>query len=122
MMNKPDIQQQEKKGISLSFSLKFGAIGSLLLLSILVIACGNTPDSTAATFGPAPTVTIQIGNANNGSPIPTGAKFWCGAWATQATPNLKTTSQIGVYGKFLQNVNGNTRGIGDADVQALVIW
>lgn len=111
-----------KKHIPLSFYFKFGSIAVLVLMSVIVVACSNASDPTkGATFGPAPTVTIQLGN--NGSPAASVAKLQCGAWATQQTPNINTTSQIGVYGKFvMMDNNMNPRGVDGADVNAVVHW
>src|SRR6266571_6709204 len=111
----------QKKHIPLSFYFKFGSIVALVLISVLIVACSNGNDNVNATFGPAPTVTIQLGN--DGSPIAPVSKLQCGAWATQQTPNINTTSQIGVYGKFVMMDNSmNPHGVDGADVNAVVHW
>src|ERR1041384_6659496 len=111
-----------KKHIPLSFYFKFGSIAALVLISVLIVACSNTSDpAKGGTFGPVPTVTIQLGS--DGSPIAPVSKLQCGAWATQQTPNINTTSQIGVYGKFvMMDNNMNPRGVDGANVAAVVHW
>jgi len=110
-----------KKHMPLSFYFKCGAIVSFVLISVLIAACGGDDQGKKGTFGTAVTVTIQAG-IDNSSTQQTN-KLQCGAWATQQTPNINTTSQIGVYGKFVQrDDNNNPRGVDGADVTATVIW
>src|SRR5437762_12851792 len=76
-----------KKHIPLSFYFKFGSIAALVLISVLIVACSNANDTAkGGTFGPAQTVTVQLGN--DGSPAAPMSKLQCGAWATQQTPNI----------------------------------
>ena len=117
---------QWDKGKSLPFSLKSAAIILLFLLSVLIVACGsNSGASTTASTGTAPgnppiTVTINLGGGN-GSPTPSLAPYWCGAWATNTTPTY-TSGVVGVYAKFTHNVNMNPVGIGGATATATVTW
>jgi hypothetical protein len=116
------IQKKWKTGSTLSLSVKCGAALLLILLSVLVVACGSsTGTNTAAALGnPQPTLTIQIGG-NQGSPTPSLPGEWCGAWVTNPTPAYNKGT-IAVYGKFTQNVNGNPQGIGGATGTAQVMW
>ena len=110
-----------KTGFTLSFSLKCGAVLLLILLSVLVVACGGgTGTSSANLGGPQTTITIQIGGSQ-GSPTPALPGNWCGAWVTNPTPSY-SAGTIAVYGKFTKNVNGNPAGIGGATVTAHVMW
>jgi hypothetical protein len=105
---------------SFAFSLKCGAILLFFLFSVLVVACGSNTGNTNNNFGgPSVTATINLGG-NNLSPTPTLPPYWCGAWATSTSPLLSST--VGVYAKFVQNVNGNPEGIGAATATATVIW
>ncbi len=119
-----------KKMVSLLFSLKMGAILSIVALSFLMVACGTNATANTTNLGsPAVTVTIDM-NASNASPTPTLPPYWCGAWATQSSPPMGT-SAVGVYGKFVHNVKadpnnpndpGNPQGVEGASAIATVIW
>src|SRR5690242_11339600 len=109
-----------------SFYTKCATAFLLILLSILVVACGADANTGTATLGnPAATVTIQINN-NNGSPTPALPGYWGGAWVTNTTPvyngNDNGAVIVAVYAKFTQNVNGNPAGLGGATATAHVIW
>ena len=115
--------QREKMYTSLSLYLKCSAIFSLFLLSVLVVACGSgaaTVSGSGNLGNPPVTVTIQLG-VGNGSPTPSLPPYSCGAWATNTTPAYNTT-QVGVYAKFVQNVDGNPQGVDAATATATVTW
>ena len=121
---------QWKSVFSHLFLLKVGAMLSLFLVSILVVACGTTSSANTANFGNPPvTVTIDL-NGSNSSPTPTLPEYWCSAWATQSSPPFGT-STVGVYAKFVHNVKtnpndpndvGNPQGIENANAVATVLW
>ncbi len=120
---------QWKISFSLLFSLKAGIILCLFMLSILVVACSPNTSSTTNVGNPPVTVTIDL-NKSNSSPTPTLPEYSCGAWATQSSPPLGT-STVGVYAKFVHNVKadpndpndvGNPQGIDGAAAVATVIW
>jgi hypothetical protein len=116
------IWKQWKTGSTFSLYAKCGAIFLLIMLSILVVACGGgTGTSTTNLGSPAATVTIQIGG-NNGSPTPSLPGYWCGAWVTNTTPVYNAEGKIAVYAKFTQNLNGNPVGVGGATATAHVMW
>ncbi len=93
----------------------------LILLSVLVVACGGGTGTSATNLGdPEATMTIKIGG-NQGSPTPALPGEWCGAWVTNPTPSY-TAGTIAVYAKFTKNVNGNPAGIGGATATAHVMW
>ncbi|TMC22894.1 MAG: hypothetical protein E6J34_04500 [Chloroflexi bacterium] len=112
-----------KAGPVFSLYLKCGAVFSLLLMSILVVACGDTTTTTSplSSSGPAPTVTIQM---NSNTSVPTLPDFWCGAWAPQTTPafNQHGNTLVTINAKFVQNTNGNPQGVGDATATATIWW
>lgn len=116
-----ETEQQRTTGTRLSLPLKCSATLLLLLLSVLVIACGasNTPATT--NLG-APQVTVTIRFRDNASAIPTVAPYLCGAWITNTTPAFEPGRQIPVYAHFIHNVNGNPVGISGANAQATVEW
>jgi hypothetical protein len=115
------VKSQLKKRISLALYAKCGAIFLLLALSVLIVACGGTTGS-ARLGDPVVTVTIHLGDDQYGSPTPTLPPYWCGAWATQTSPAYYSTSSVGVYAKFTQNIGGNPRGVGGARATATVLW
>lgn len=120
---KPSLWKQWKTRTTLSLYAKCGAVFLLFLLSVLIVACSSGGDPTAANLaGPVVTATINMGNASGLSPTPTLPAYWCGAWATQAAPNIKVTTEVGVYAKFTQNVDGNPQGVGAATATATVLW
>ncbi len=100
--------------------LKCGAIFLLFLLSVLIVACGGS--GTDTNLGQPPvTVTINLGQAD-GSPTPPLPPYTCSAWVTNTTPGINTTSAIGVYAKFVRNVNNNPVGVYPASATATVLW
>lgn len=109
----------------LSLYAKSGAIFLLLVLSVLIVACGDgTGTNTTAVNlnGPVVTVTIQMNN-NLVSPTPTLSPEWCGAWASQSTFSFnKGKTMITIYAKFVQNNNGNPTGIDGANANATIQW
>ncbi|MBV8822047.1 MAG: hypothetical protein JO125_06225 [Chloroflexi bacterium] len=110
-----------KTRTSLTLYVKCAAILLLFTLSVLIVACGNKAGS-AQLGDPVVTVTIHLGEDQNASPTPTLSPYWCGAWATQTSPAYYSTSSVGVYAKFTQNIGGNPRGVGGASATATVIW
>jgi len=120
---------QWKNLLSLPFSFKFWSILSLLLVSMLVVACGTNSSNMANSGNPAVTATINL-NSNTISPTPALPQYSCGAWATQSTPPFGTAA-VAVYAKFVQMVKtnpndpndvGNPQGIGGATAIATVLW
>lgn len=110
-----------KTGFTFSLSVKGGIALSLILLSVLVVACGGGTDASVANLGdPQSTITIKMGGVP-GSPTPALPGEWCGAWVTNPTPP-STTKAVAVYAKFTKNVNGNPAGIGGATGTAQVMW
>src|SRR6266851_1123336 len=100
--------------------LKFGSVGMLFLVSILIVACGSA-SATAGLGSPAVTLTINL-NQNFASPTPTVPPYSCAAWATQSSPAYYDSAVTMVYAKYVQNVNGNPVGVNGATAQATVIW
>ncbi|MBV9689711.1 MAG: hypothetical protein JO202_08355 [Ktedonobacteraceae bacterium] len=115
------VKSQLKAGTPLTLYVKCAAILFLLALSVLIVACGSNIDS-AQLGDPAVTVTIHLGDDQPGSPTPNLPSYWCGAWATQTSPAYYSTSSVGVYAKFTQNIGGNPRGVGGASATATVLW
>lgn len=117
---------QWKNIFSHLFLLKLGAIVSLFLVSILIVACGTSSANMANSGNPPVTVTIDL-NSSNSSPTPALPEYSCGAWATQSSPPYGTTT-VGVYAKFVHNVKtnpndvGNPQGIAGASAVATVFW
>src|SRR5438270_11527024 len=111
--------QQGKVSISLSLHLKCGAIFLLFLLSVLIVACGSNASNT--NLGqPAATVTINLDQSNS-SPTPPLPEYSCSAWTTNTSPGMNTPT-IGVYAKFVHNVNVNPQGVYPASGTATVLW
>jgi len=111
--------QQGKVSISHSLNLKCGAIFLLFLLSVLIVACGS--NSSNSNLGqPAATVTINLDQSNS-SPTPPLPEYSCSAWTTNTSPGINTPT-IGVYAKFVHNVNGNPQGVYPASGTATVLW
>jgi len=111
---------QTTSRISYALYLKCGAIFLLFLLSILIVSCGG--NGTDTNLGQPPvTVTIQLGQSD-GSPTPPLPEYSCSAWVTNTTPGINTNSTIGVYAKFVHNVNGNPEGVYPASAVATVLW
>src|SRR5690242_10089918 len=104
-----EIEKRQKQRRA-SLYLRCGAIFLLLLLSVLVIACGtNTTATQTDLAGPQVTVTIRFGS--NAPPQSTVAPYLCGAWITNTTPGFTPGNEIPVYAHFEHNVNGNPVGI-----------
>lgn len=103
-----------------SLSLKFGSVLFLFSVSVLIVACGAN-NSTQAPGAPPVTITINL-NQSFASPTPPLAEYSCGAWATQSTPAYSLNGIVGVYAKFVHNVNGNPVGMDKATAQATVRW
>lgn len=115
------IWEKWKTGFTFSLFVKCGTAFSLILLSILVVACGGGTGANVANLGdPQATMTIKM-DAIQGSPTPALPGEWCGAWVTNPTP-ASTAATIAVYAKFTKNVNGNPAGIGGATGTAHVMW
>ncbi len=109
-----------KQNISFSLYLKCGAILLLFFLSVLIVACGGSATNT--NLGqPDVTVTINLGQ-DNGSPTPPLPEWTCSAWVTNTTPGINTSPTIGVYAKFVHNVNGNPEGVYPATGTATALW
>jgi hypothetical protein len=117
------IQKSWKSHSRYSLFAKAGAILMLFVFSVLVVACGANASTTAANLnGPVVTVTINMNN-NLVSPTPTLSPVWCGAWASQTTPSFNNgDTVVTVYGKFVQNDQGNPRGVDGATASATVYW
>ena len=120
-METEEQQQQRTTKFHLSLCLKCGAILLLLLLSVLVIACGESNATTTADLGD-PQVTVTIRFNNNVSSISTVTPYLCGAWITNTTPDFKPGDKIPVYAHFIHNVNGNPVGVNGASAQASIEW
>ena len=117
---RPQIWKQWKTNTPLALYLKCGALLVLFLFSVLIVACGGTV--TNANLGqPAVTVTINLGQ-NAGSPTPPLPAYTCSAWVTNTSPGIYSSSTIGVYAKFVHNVNGNPEGVYPAQGTATVLW
>ena len=114
-----EIEQQQAAASRLPFCLKCGAIFLLLLLSVLVIACGAS-NTTTDLNGPQATATIRFND--NLSSLGTALPYMCGAWSSDTTPGFNPGSEIAVYAHFVHNVNGNPIGVGGASAQASVEW
>jgi hypothetical protein len=120
-MAKTEERQQPREGSHLPFYFKCSTIFLLLLLSVLLLACGSAGAPSAANLGePRATVTIRF--TNNASPMPTVAPYLCGAWITNTTPSFNPGSTIPVYAHFIHLVNGNPVGINGANAQGTVEW
>src|SRR5437764_14500118 len=111
--------QKGKVSISHSLNLKCGAIFLLFLLSVLIVACGS--NSSNSNLGqPAATVTINLDQSNS-SPTPPLPEYSCSAWTTNTSPGINTPT-IGVYAKFVHNVNGTPQGVYPASGTATATW
>ncbi|WP_165423252.1 hypothetical protein [Ktedonosporobacter rubrisoli] len=103
-----------------SVYIKSGSIFLLFLLSALIVSCSQPSSNATGLNGPVVTVTISLGQ--NGAPATPQASYWCGAWTTNATPNIKGTDMISINAKFTKNNAGNPEGIGGANATATVKW
>ena len=103
---------------SFSIYLKCAPIFLLFLLSVLIVACGGS--GTDNSLGqPKATVTVNLGQ--DGSPTPTLTAYSCSAWVSNTTPSLNTPV-VGVYAKYVHNVDGNPQGVGQVQATAVVNW
>jgi hypothetical protein len=105
---------------SLHLIVKFGGIFLLLLLTVIVVACGNATTQTVPGT-PVATLTVVFGQFE-ASPTPGLSQYYCGGWATDTTPGYSPNSIVNVYGKFTQTVNGNPVGVNGASAYATVLW
>lgn len=103
-----------------ALSIKCGSVLFLFSVSVLIVACGAN-NTTQAPGAPPVTITINL-NRSFSSPTPPLADYSCGAWATQTTPAYSQNGVVGVYAKFVHNVNGNPVGMNGANAQATVHW
>jgi len=116
-----ETEQQRVTGSCLPLLyLKWSAI-LLLLLSVLLMACGASNTTSTSDLG-SPQVTVTFHFNNNMSPTPTIAPYLCGAWTTNTTPAFNPGRTIPIYAHFIHNVNGNPVGISGANAQATVEW
>jgi hypothetical protein len=112
--------QSGRNKTSLPLLVKCGGIFLLLLLTVIVVACGS--DTTQAVPGtPVATLTVVFGQFN-ASPTPPLAPYYSGGWATDTTPAYSPNGVVNVYGKFTHTVDGNPVGVGGASVVATVLW
>lgn len=112
--------QPDKNKTSLFLLVKFMGIFLLLLLAVIVVACGSGATQTVPGT-PVATLTVVFGQFN-ASPTPPLAPYYCGGWATDTTPAYSPNSVINVYGKFTQTVQGNPVGVNGASAIATVFW
>jgi hypothetical protein len=120
----PHADTRKKKGPGFSLYLKCSAVLVLFFFSVLIVACGGgTANSNAQSnlTNPEVTVTINLGNTNT-TPLPTMTPYTCGAWTTNASPAYNASTEIAVYAKFTQNVNGDPQGIDAATAIATIHW
>jgi hypothetical protein len=118
---KTEEHQQRTIKFHVSLCLKSVAVLLLLLLSLLVIACGENNANPTPDLG-NPQITVTIHFSNNMSSIPTVAPYLCGAWITNTTPAFRPGNKIPVYAHFIHDVNGNPVGVTGASAQASVEW
>lgn len=111
--------KQGRTKISYALYLKCGAIFLLFNLSALIVACGSNPNNTDLGQ-PVVTVTVNL-NQSNGSPTPSIPAYTCSAWVTNASLGVNVPV-IGVYAKFVHNVDGNPEGVSPATGTATVLW
>jgi hypothetical protein len=112
--------QPDRNKTSRSMLLKCAGIFLLVLLTVIVVACGS--DTTQAVPGtPVATLTVVFGQFN-ASPTPELAPYYCGGWATDTTPVYSPNSVINVYGKYTHTVDGNPVGVNGASAVAIVFW
>ena len=112
--------KHRQTNVSFSLYIKCGAILLLFILSVLVVACGGSANDTSLGQ-PDVTVTINLDQSNS-SPTPPLPDYSCSAWVTNTTPGINTAGSIGVYAKFVHNVNGNPEGVNQASAVATVLW
>lgn len=115
------LSRQHKNNTLLTLLIKAGAISFLLLLSLLIVACGGSGGSQVDPGTPVATVTINLGQVI-GSPTPPLKDYYCGGWATDTSPAYTPTSIVSVFGKFTHIVDGNPEGVGGAQATATILW
>lgn len=115
------LSRQHNNNTLITLFIKAGAISFLLLLSILIVACGSSGSSQVDPGTPIVTVTINLGQVI-GSPTPPVKDYYCGGWATDTSPAYTPTSIVNVFGKFTHIVDGNPEGVGGAQATATVQW
>ncbi len=119
------LSRQHKNNTLLTLLIKAGAISFLLLLSILIVACGGSGGSQVDPGTPVATVTINLGQVI-GSPTPPLANYYCGGWATDTSPPFSSTSIVSVFGKVTHTVTvdgiSNPEGVGGATATAIIQW
>ena len=93
----------------------------LLLLGILLSACGGGTQTAAVSSTPTAVPTIQMQDPNP-TPIPTLPPYTCGAWTTTPSLDSNKVSQVGIYAKFTKLVNGNPQGVAGATATATLQW
>jgi hypothetical protein len=116
-------EKNKKKGSAFSLYLKCSAVLILFFFSVLIVACGGgTSNNTQSNqANPAVTVTINLENTNT-TPLPTMTPYTCGAWTTNTSPAYNANTEIAVYAKYTQNVNGVPQGIDAATAVATMHW
>ena len=120
-MAETEEQQQPIESCHLPLHFKYSAVSLLLLLSVLLIACGSAGTPSTANLG-EPRVTATIQFTNNASPMPTVAPYLCGAWITNTTLPFNPGRKIPVYAHLVHIVNGNPVGVSGANAQGTVEW
>jgi hypothetical protein len=118
----PAAKSQKHKGYASSLYLKCGAILTLLLTSILLVACGGSASALQSPLStPQVTVTIHLATNDTGK-LPTLPPYTCGAWTTNASPAYNGNVPIPIYAKFVQSVAGNPQGVAGASATATYYW
>jgi hypothetical protein len=112
--------QPDRNKTSLPMLLKCAGVFLLVVLTVIVVACGS--DTTQAIPGtPVATLTVVF-RQFNASPTPGLAPYYCGGWATDTTPAYSPNSVINVYGKYTHTIEGNPVGVNGASAVATVFW
>jgi hypothetical protein len=117
-------KKDKKKGPAFSLYLKCSAVLVLFFFSVLIVACGGgttTSNTQANAANPAVTVTISLGNTNT-TPLPTMTPYTCGAWTTNTSPAYNASTEVAVYAKYTQSVNGDPQGVDAATATATIHW
>jgi uncharacterized protein involved in high-affinity Fe2+ transport len=120
----PQADIHKKKGPAFSLYLKCSAVLVLFFFSVLIVACGGgTTNSSMQSnvTNPVVTVTISLGNTNT-TPLPTMTPYTCGAWTTNTSPAYNASTEVAVYAKYTQSVNGNPQGVDAATATATIHW
>jgi len=116
-------KKNKKKGPAFSLYLKCSAVLVLFFFSVLIVACGGgtTSSMQSNVANPAVTVTINLGNTNT-TPLPTMIPYTCGAWTTNTSPAYNASTEVAVYAKYTQSVNGDPQGVDAATATATIHW